>query len=301
MLMDSNQKKNMPDIAETEKSAFLSPLEWVGMEKVALPLNLEDGTRVQAEADIFVNISRVEAKGIHMSRLYLSIQENLEAKKISPQIIKNTLNQFVESQGGLSDSALLKLRWNELHKRKALLSDYKGWKNYPVELSAQLRSGVFEISLSFSIFYSSTCPCSSALSRQLHQQAFAQEFSEDNLSFEKIYNWLGEKQISSPHSQRSRADVTVVLKDSTQDLSVLNMIDQLEACLKTPVQSAVKREDEQEFARLNGENPMFVEDALRVMQNTLSALSGISNFTVKTHHFESLHAHDAVGSIRSRR
>ena len=32
--------------------------------------------------------------------------------------------------------------------------------------------------------------------------------------------------------------------------------------LKTPVQAAVKREDEQEFARLNGQNLMFCEDVL---------------------------------------
>ena len=37
----------------------------------------------------------------------------------------------------------------------------------------------------------------------------------------------------------------------------------MEAALGTPVQTAVKREDEQAFARLNGRNLMFCEDAPR--------------------------------------
>jgi GTP cyclohydrolase I len=74
----------------------------------------------------------------------------------------------------------------------------------------------------------------------------------------------------------------------------------LEEALGTPVQTAVKREDEQEFARLNGVRSMFVEDALRTMKKTLGEFSELASFQVKTHHFESLHAHDAVGSIRSK-
>ena len=46
-------------------------------------------------------------------------------------------------------------------------------------------------------------------------------------------------------------------------------IDRIESSLKTPVQAAVKREDEQEFARLNGQNLMFCEDAARRLQHEL--------------------------------
>lgn len=40
------------------------------------------------------------------------------------------------------------------------------------------------------------------------------------------------------------------------------LIDQMEAVLATPVQTAVKRADEQAFAWLNGQNLMYVEDAV---------------------------------------
>ena len=60
------------------------------------------------------------------------------------------------------------------------------------------------------------------------------------------------------------------------------------------MQTAVKREDEQAFARLNGQNLMFCEDAARRMQKALDADERISDFWVRASHFESLHAHNAV-------
>jgi GTP cyclohydrolase I len=60
------------------------------------------------------------------------------------------------------------------------------------------------------------------------------------------------------------------------------------------VQTAVKREDEQAFALLNGANLMFCEDAARRAQATLDADENIADFHVRVSHLESLHAHDAV-------
>lgn len=57
----------------------------------------------------------------------------------------------------------------------------------------------------------------------------------------------------------------IPLKNSVNDIQILTYLDSLEAELKTPVQTAVKRIDEQKFARLNGQNTMFVEDALRII------------------------------------
>ncbi len=296
--MDPNQKREMPDIALSERSQFQSQLEWVGMEKIAIPVQLPGNRLVAAEADVFVNLAKKEAKGIHMSRLYLALHEELENKPLTKNQVSDLLTHFVESQQGLADSSLLVLRWDELLKRKALLSDNKGWKNYPVELRAVRQEGQNRFELKFSIFYSSTCPCSAALARQLYQKAFAKEFCDDTLSFEKVFQWLGETRVAAPHSQRSRADITVEFNNDVNEFPIETLIDLLEEGLKTPVQSAVKREDEQEFARLNGENSMFVEDALRNMKNTLSEFESVTNFHVKTHHFESLHAHDAVGSIK---
>jgi GTP cyclohydrolase I len=60
------------------------------------------------------------------------------------------------------------------------------------------------------------------------------------------------------------------------------------------VQTAVKREDEQAFALLNGENLMFCEDAARRIQAALAQDEHIADFWIRATHQESLHPHDAV-------
>jgi len=66
----------------------------------------------------------------------------------------------------------------------------------------------------------------------------------------------------------------------------------VEAALATPLQTAVKRADEQAFARLNGANLMYVEDAARRVQAALAQHHAQARVTVR--HMESLHPHDAV-------
>jgi GTP cyclohydrolase I len=100
--------------------------------------------------------------------------------------------------------------------------------------------------------------------------------------------------MATPHSQRSIAEVKVKLSQEFVQFPLIELIDMIEAALKTPVQAAVKREDEQAFARLNGQNLMFCEDAARRLQSALNADSRIQDFRVQASHFESLHPHNAV-------
>jgi GTP cyclohydrolase I len=63
------------------------------------------------------------------------------------------------------------------------------------------------------------------------------------------------------------------------------------------VQAAVKREDEQEFARLNGANLMFCEDAGRKLKAALEADERLRDYRVEAVHVESLHPHNAVSIV----
>jgi GTP cyclohydrolase I len=157
--------------------------------------------------------------------------------------------------------------------------------------------GQFTVELGYSVVYSSTCPCSAALARQLIQERFLIDFSRSKpLDFDAVLAWLGTEQgiCATPHSQRSHADVKVRLIPSFQSLPIESLIDLAEGAVKTPVQTAVKREDEQAFARLNGQNLMFCEDAARRLQSALDADERVVDFWVRASHFESLHPHDAV-------
>ena len=94
-----------------------------------------------------------------------------------------------------------------------------------------------------------------------------------------------------------RADIRVELKPAFEVLPVTALIDAVEAALATPVQTAVKREDEQAFAELNAANLMFCEDAARRVAAALSQDPRVLRFDATVSHLESLHAHDAVARV----
>ena len=293
----------LPDVAG-DLAIAARPLDWVGMERIALPLAIPGANgaplQVAASADVFVDLVEPDARGIHMSRLYLRLQDALVAEAITPAGLRRVLQDCIDSQGGLSTSARIVLRYEQLLKRQALASDNAGWKRYPVEIDATLANGHLALTLAFAVEYSSTCPASAALSRQLNAERFADDFAAARpLSTGVVRDWLASEHglAATPHAQRSRADVRVQLKPSFGQLSIESLVDAIEAALGTPVQTAVKREDEQAFARLNAENLMFCEDAARRVAAALSADARIERFDATVSHFESLHAHDAVARV----
>ena len=101
---------------------------------------------------------------------------------------------------------------------------------------------------------------------------------------------------ATPHSQRSVADVRIrqVLVGGRDFFGLDAWIDCCEQALGTPVQAAVKREDEQELALLSGQNLMFCEDAARRLQDKFVLNHNLLGYRVQVAHLESLHAHDAV-------
>ena len=293
----------LPDVAG-DLALAARPLDWVGMERIALPLAIPGANgeplQVAASADVFVDLVEPDARGIHMSRLYLRLQDALVAEAITPAGLRRVLQDCIDSQAGLSTRARIVLRYEQMLLRRALASENAGWKRYPVEIDATLADGHLALTLAFAVEYSSTCPASAALSRQLNADRFAEDFAAARpLSTGVVRDWLASERglAATPHAQRSRADVRVRQQPSFGQLSIESLVDALESALGTPVQTAVKREDEQAFARLNAENLMFCEDAARRVAAALSADARIERFDATVSHFESLHAHDAVARV----
>ncbi|AXP06110.1 GTP cyclohydrolase I FolE2 [Pseudomonas fluorescens] len=287
----------LPDVA-AQASRQTLPLDWVGMCGIATPV-LIDGQRLSALADAGVSLDNGEARGIHMSRLYLAL-ELLEETALSPALLRRILQQFLDSHEGLSHAASLSVHTNLLLKRPALISPLVGWKSYPVSIEAHLKNKMFHVELKIQIAYSSTCPCSAALARQLIQQQFVDDFANKKLEHAEILSWLGSSNgiVATPHSQRSTATLTLRLNANANELPLLSLINEAEAALGTAVQTAVKRADEQAFALANGQNLMFCEDAARRLSTALSRSPDIVALDVRVVHAESLHAHDAVAQSR---
>ena len=90
-----------------------------------------------------------------------------------------------------------------------------------------------------------------------------------------------------------------ILNPNCTKIPLDKYISLVENTLKTVVQAAVKREDEQEFARLNGQNLLFCEDAARRIKHALQQDQDLDGFWLRVHHHESLHPHDATAEASS--
>ena len=295
-----NSVRVMPDVATDAQVGNAGQLDWVGMDEIAVPVRLAnaegDIVRSPARVAAFVNLKRADARGIHMSRLYLHVDKHLSSEPLTPCSLRRLLRDFLDSHADLSDRARITVRFDHMIRRPALASDNSGWKTYPVVINAIMEEGAFAFELETEILYSSTCPCSAALARQLIQEQFMADFVEGQaLDRSMIIEWLGSESgiRATPHSQRSSARVRVRLA-SGFEFPIVDLIDMIENALQTPVQTAVKREDEQAFALLNGQNLMFCEDAARRMQSALDKDERIIDFWLRAAHLESLHPHDAV-------
>ncbi len=299
-----NSLREMPDIANEVKPSVGGKLEWVGMNDIELPVRIEDdqGNMIQSTARVtaYVNLIDPDVRGIHMSRLYLHLDQAFQERPLTPSALRQMLRSFLDSHEGLSDRALVRVDFDYVIRRKALVSDNIGWRRYPVSMIGILEGQDFSLEMGLEILYSSTCPCSAALSRQLIQQQFEKDFgSEGSVNLDKVHEWLGTEEgiLATPHSQRSAAELRVKLAPTFQMFPIIDLIDEVENSLQTPVQATVKREDEQAFALLNGRNLMFCEDAGRRIQTALNADERILDFWARCTHYESLHPHNAVSVI----
>jgi len=292
----------LPDVATGAQPDAGGALDWVGMDGIDLPVHCADGQggalTVPARVSVQVNLSDPSARGIHMSRLYLALEKSLGEQTLTPSGLCSLLHALVASHAGLSNRVRLRVAYSQLLKRRALVSDNAGWRAYPVTVEAQLLDEHFSVQLGCEVTYSSTCPASAALSRQLNQQRFDGDFTDTVPSPRAVREWLGSGRgmAATPHAQRSTATVMVRLAPGF-DLPVSELIDAVEGALATPVQTAVKREDEQAFAKLNAENLMFCEDAARRIRAALDADERIAGYRIRAAHHESLHPHDAVAEV----
>ena len=294
-----NHHLSLPDVIHTEKAAIPANLQWVGMSAVSLPCFVRHSesiiTPVTASANVYVSLDSPDEKGIHMSRLYRLLHQQLTQQTLTVERIEAFLRYMVSSQEGVSDDARLELTFDFPMQKAALLSGQVGYQTYSLAFNVSFHHGQWQTEAILHIPYSSTCPCSASLSRQLLAEAIDDQFATAAINKEALLAWVTSPQgsIATPHSQRSFAYIHLYW-DRLCCPDFASLIGEVEQALGTPVQTMVKREDEQEFARLNGQNLMFCEDAARKVKHALSAMADLSDYWFKIEHQESLHAHNAV-------
>ncbi len=185
----------MPDVANQTQAQTEGTLDWVGMSNIEVPLMVAAAGAserpVAAHVEAFVNLKDPKTKGIHMSRLYLLLDELSTNGELSHESLKQLLNDFIESHKDISNQAFIKFDFDYHLRRKSLISKKQGWKAYPVSLTGRYDAGTLNLELSVDVPYSSTCPCSAALARQLIQDAFSEKFAgQDTVTQQLCTNGL---------------------------------------------------------------------------------------------------------------
>lgn len=301
-------KTPLPDVARERESQELDlsiDLKWVGMQDIEARLLWPTNDTpyfLPAKVQIQVSLDKGQHRGIHMSRLFLIVQEKLNSSPFSFQLMNEILNESLFTHAESSQSARVRVDFEIPKMQKSLKSQLWGTRNYPASFEIKNTAGHVQKQITLTVLYSSTCPASSALSRQLMRDHFHEKFSHHGeVSRAEVESWLLSKEgmVATPHAQRSWARLAFELGTEVEGKQNFvetceKLIEEIENTLGTPVQSAVKRVDEQEFARLNGKNMMFCEDAARKLKGHFNHHSTWKLMGGEVHHVESLHPHEAV-------
>ena len=275
---DADYKATLPDLQNGPESLIKgahAPIQHVGISNFRLPLDYRkrDGGLISLETSVTGSVSLDAAKkGINMSRIMRSFYGHA-GKAFDFARVEAVLDSYLEDLE--SADARLQLSFRYPMMRPSLRSGLEGYQYYDVAFES-VRQGQESVRmLHLDYVYSSTCPCSLELSEHAR---------------------VTRGQIATPHSQRSVARVSVVV-EGERPLWIEDLVGLCNAAIPTETQVMVKREDEQAFAELNASNPIFVEDAVRLMCEALAGDERVGDFRVIASHQESLHSHDAVSIL----
>ncbi len=238
--------------------------------RLPLPIQTEGGDPVLLETSVTGTV-RLEAgiRGINMSRIMRAFYQ-FKDTAFSFDTLEPVLVRIREAVR--SPEARLRLGFAYPILQRSLRSGLEGYQYYDTVLEGVLNDRGYRRRLQFDYVYSSACPGSADLAD--HAEATRGVYS-------------------IPHSQRSRARISVELETGAS-LSIEELQRLCLRALGTEVQVMVRREDEQAFAELNGAYTKFVEDAARLLFEQLDLRKDIRDFQIVCVHLESLHSHDAV-------
>jgi len=274
---DADYLAALPDLQNGPESLIRGarvPIQEVGVAGFRLPVRYvaRDGAEHRLETAVTGTVALdARQKGINMSRILRSFYREAEAA-CGFALIDRALEAYERDLASPGGRLLLRFGYPML--RPALRSGLAGWQYYATAFEGLREGGRTTRILHLDYVYSSTCPCSLELAEHARR---------------------ARGQLATPHSQRSVARISATLPGDP--LAIEDLVDLCAAALPTETQVIVKREDEQAFAELNAANPVFVEDAARLLAERLEAEPRIGDFRVAASHQESLHNHDAVSIL----
>ena len=269
---------SMPDLQNADFVGI--PIDFVGIQGMHLPLKIReqngDIQEVMAEVTGTVSLD-ASNRGINMSRilrsLYKSKDDIFDINKIE-EVLRNYQKDLKTFDAHILMNFKYRIWQYSLRSMDEIGNPEGGWQYYNITFDCNLDvSGEFKKVMWVDFIYSSACPCSTELS---HHAA------------------LSRSVFGIPHSQRSVARIGMDLDDLVW---IEDVVDACRDALLTETLVFCKREDEQAFAELNGSQPKFVEDAIRLLADKINEINGVTDYKIICSHQESLHNHNAVAVI----
>ncbi|MFW9871836.1 MAG: GTP cyclohydrolase FolE2 [Candidatus Thorarchaeota archaeon] len=262
-------KECLPDIQCSPPNINI-PIKQVGVENVEVPFKLEfrSGGFIQLNANVSMRTDLDKnTKGISMSRLLLTLKPYLDLP-LKQTLIKQILEDLKKNIG--SESSFMKFSFRMPIMKQSITSDNEFPIYYKCRFEGQLIGEEYKFFQGVIVQYASYCPCSAELCDHLGNNSSK----------------------GFPHNQRSFADVLVEVEPPSY-IWLEDIIETVETKIKTLPYPIIKRVDEQEIARIAAENPIFVEDAIRLISEGLNEMP-LHDWIVKCTHEESIHTSEAI-------
>lgn len=271
---------NCVDVPE-EQPSFPLPLQKVGISGKSLWVRLSDngGGHIPFSAKIHVNLPG-NKRGIHMSRIehVISSLHNRQFADL-PEYGRLLATQILTMQN--AQSVALELSGRLPLIRQAPVSKNHSIDSIDVSFSVKLRQGRIitteNVQVGAGVYHITACPCT--------------------LSYNKtLFNRSNDPWPQATHSQRSRTELLVSLRNNEQPPAFKTLLNILDSVLHVS-QDLLKRPDETELVLKAHRHPQFAEDTVREVARAAAerfrdSLPHETRIMVNSLSLESIHIHN---------
>ncbi|MBY9000567.1 MAG: GTP cyclohydrolase I FolE2 [Candidatus Heimdallarchaeota archaeon] len=260
---------------------------------------------LSAKIDVYVDLLPSK-RGIHMSR-------NIEAiNEVIATLTGEVITDCEELCAQIAEK-VIKVQPGARYAEVSLSADYE-METYSNAISRKkssvhkLRAGAYakkkgEIVtitkiIGAEVEGTTVCPCSQELSRDITKERLLKEgFSEEQIK--KVI----ENVPLAAHNQRSKSIMLLEQPRNAERIELEEIIEILETSMSAPVHEVLKRKDELAVVLFAHQNPVFVEDVVRIILRKVSEKfmkqSPDTIVTVKQINYESIHQHNAIAEVKT--
>lgn len=238
-------------------------IDKVGVRGLRFPIQVRDKAHetqnTVATIGMYVDLPK-EFKGTHMSRFIEVL--NAHGRIVHVENIPDILRAMQSKLH--AQTAHLDMEFPFFLTKKAPVTGQEGVLDYTVRFAASATGKDIDFILTVVVGLTTLCPCSKAISRY------------------------------SAHNQRGY--VTVAIR-SSEIVWIEDLIALVERCGSSELYSLLKRPDEKAVTERAYDNPVFVEDLVRNVAQSLNRLGEVSWYRVEAENHESIHNHNAYACI----